>query len=410
MQSQSFPIALPSTPGEAQRQTFPLPLLLGYRGDATNAYNLALDILRTIAPELVATTDLRFGIGGRHNRAISLQSSQGVVVPNLFQLSSGEMALLVLFLSILRDFDLREDRNVAFASAQDVKGLVVVDEMDLHLHSRHQYDVLPNLVHMLPQVQFVMTTHSPLFVLGMARLFGEEGFHVYDLPNGSRVTPEDFDEFGQAFLAFKATSEFSDEVRAQVDKSRRPVLFVEGTTDRDYLQRAGDLLGKAHVLDQFEVQVAGGNGRLKKIWRSLTGVPESAAKPAMLLHDPESQVCNEDNGAIRKRKMPYFEEHPISKGVENLFDQATLEKARHQRAEFIDVDPSRTKIVRGKEVPVPESWSVNDDEKRNLCDWLCDQGTYEDFRHFETVFETLEQVGCTAEPTPIDAPLDASPS
>ena len=73
----------------------------------------------------------------------------------------------------------------------------------------------------------------------------------------------------------------------------------------------------------------------------------------MLLHDPESQVGNEDKGAIRKRKMPHFEEHPISKGVENLFDQATLERAQHQRAEFIDVDPPRTKIVRGKEVPAP---------------------------------------------------------
>lgn len=410
MRSQSYPIAVPPTPGKAQHQTVSLPLFLGYHGDATNAYSLALTILRTIIPELAAKTDLRFGIGGRHNRAISLQSGQGVVVPNLFQLSSGEMALLALFLSILRDFDLREARNVPFASAQDVKGLVVVDEVDLHLHSKHQYDVLPSLIHMFPQVQFVMTTHSPLFVLGMAKVFGEEGFQVYDLPSGSRVTPEDFDEFGQAFLAFKATSEFSDEVRAQVEKSHRPILFVEGPTDRDYLQCAGSLLGKTHVLDEFEVQPAGGNGRLKTIWRSLTSVPETAAKAVVLLYDPESQVGNEDKGAIRKRKMPYFEEHPISKGVENLFDHATLEKAQHHRAEFIDVDPSRTKIVRGKEVLIPESWSVNDDEKRSLCDWLCDQGTHEDFRHFEAVFETLGQVVCTAEPTPMDAPLEADPS
>ena len=410
MQSQSIPIAVSPAPNETQSQTVPLPLLLGYHGDATNAYNLALTVLRGVIPDLATNTDLRFGIGGRHDRTISLESDQGTVVPNIFQLSSGEMALLTLFLSILRDFDLREARDVPFASAQDVKGLVVVDEVDLHLHSRHQYDVLPSLVHMFPQVQFVMTTHSPLFVLGMAKVFGEEGFQVYDLPSGSRVTPEDFDEFGHAFLAFRATSVFSDEVRAQVEKSHRPILFVEGPTDRDYLKRAGDLLKKTHVLDKFEVQPAGGNGRLKTIWKSLTSVPDSVAKAAILLHDPESQVGNEDKGAIRKRKMPHFEEHPISKGVENLFDQVTLERARHQRAQFIDVDPSRTKIVRGKEVTIPESWSVNDNEKRNLCDWLCDQGTYEDFRHFEAVFAILEQVVCTAKPTLIDAPLEADPS
>ena len=410
MRSQSLPISLPTTPGKAEPQTVPLPLFLGYHGDATNAYNLALDVLRTIMPELPAKKDLRFGIGGRHSRTISLQSAQGVVVPNLFQLSSGEMALLTLFLSILRDFDLREARNVPFTSAQDVKGLVVVDEIDLHLHSKHQYDVLPSLIHMFPKVQFVMTTHSPLCVLGMAKVFGEEGFQVYDLPSGSRVTPEDFDEFGRAFLAFKATSEFSNEVRAHVKKSHRPILFVEGTTDRDYLQCAGGLLGKTQVLDEFEVHPVGGNGRLKTIWKSLTSVPESAAKSAVLLHDPESQVGAEDKGLIRKRKMPHFEEHPISKGVENLFNQATLEKARHQRAEFIDVDPSRTKVVRGREVLIPESWSVNEDEKRNLCNWLCRQGTREDFRYFKAVFEILEQVVCAAEPTQIDASLETDPS
>ena len=58
---------------------------------------------------------------------------------------------------------------------------------------------------------------------------------------------------------------------------------------------------------------------------------------------------------------------------------------------------------------VPESWSVNDDEKRNLCDWLRDQGTYEDFRHFEAVIEILEQVVCTTKATLIDAPLEADP-
>ena len=402
LRSQSIPIAVSSAPDESQGQTMsvPLPLFLGYHGDATNAYNLALTILRTIVPELATKTDLRFGIGGRHGRTISLQSDHGVVVPNLFQLSSGEMALLALFLSILRDFDLREARHVTFTSAQDVKGLVVIDEVDLHLHSRHQYDVLPSLVHMFPQVQFVMTTHSPLFVLGMAKVLGVDGFEIYDLPNGSRIAPEDFDEFGRAFLAFKSTTEFSNEVRSQVTQTHRPILFVEGSTDQDYLSRAGTLLGMKQVLDKFDIQSAGGSGRLKTIWRSLVSIPESTAKPVVLLHDPESGVNNKSEGNIHKRKMPYFGEHPITKGVENLFDRSTLKKAQRERLEFIDVVPSYTKMERGKEVPVPESWSVNDDEKRNLCDWLCDKGTQEDFRHFERVFEILEQ---------IDIPLDGDP-
>lgn len=396
--SPSVPIPL-TTPDKTKRQTFPMPVFLGYRGAATNAYNLALTVLRTITPGLAAKTNLRFGIGGRHNRIITLESGQGTVAPNLFQLSSGEMALLALFLSIVRDFDLCEAREEPFAGAQDVKGLVVVDEVDLHLHARHQYDVLPKLVHMFPNVQFVMTTHSPLFVLGMAKVFGEDGFHVYDLPSGSRASPEDFDEFGQAFRAFKTTSRFSDEVRTQVKEAQRPVLFVEGSTDKDYLRRAAELLDQIHILDEFRMQDAGGEGRLRTIWKSLTNLPEAAAKAAVLLHDPESQVDDKDEGKVCKRKMPCFEGHPISEGVENLFDKQTLEKARREKPAYIDIVFEHMETHRGEEISIPESWSVNENEKRNLCNWLCEHGSREDFRHFEGVFEILEQLECVAGPT-----------
>lgn len=395
--SPSLPLSI-RVPEDKQSQTVPVPLFFGYRGDATNAYNSALSILQTIIPDLDSKADLRFGIGGRHNRIISLQSTQGVVVPNLFQLSSGEMSLLSLFLSVLRDFDLREARDAPFASAQDVKGLVVVDEVDLHLHSKHQYDVLPKLVRMFPRVQFVMTTHSPLFVLGMAKVFGEDGFHIYDLPDGFRIAPDHFREFGAAFLALSATSAFAKAVRTKRQEARRPILFVEGVTDKEYLQCAAMLLDRVHLLDNFQVESVGGSGQLK-VWGRLVGVPVVAEKAVVLLHDPESNVGEEQKGNVYKRQMPFCESHPIRKGIENLFDKKTIEKARQRNPKFIDVDPGRTRIVRGEEVPVPGTWSVNKDEKRNLCDWLCEEGTSEDFRHFKGVFDILEQLGCVATPT-----------
>ena len=135
--SQSLPIAISSTQDESNSRTLsvPMPVILGYQGEATIAYELVLNILRIVLPDLATKANLQFGIGGRHNRTIALQSDEGVMVPNLFHLFSGEMALLSLFFSILRDFDLREARHVSFSSAQDVKGLVVVDEADLYLHS-----------------------------------------------------------------------------------------------------------------------------------------------------------------------------------------------------------------------------------------------------------------------------------
>ena len=392
IRSQSVNLPISGQSGGGAPTFVPLPLFLGYQGDATNAYNVALRILKAVLPHLTATANVRFGIGGRHSRLLSIESDSGTSVPNVFQLSSGEHALLALFLSILRDFDLRKDRKTRFSRAEDIRGLVVVDEADLHLHARHQHDVLPQLIQMFPQVQFVMTTHSPLFVLGMAKVLGEDGFAVYDLPTGSRVGPEEFDEFGDALRAFKATKEFADEVRSRVEQSQQPLLYVEGSTDCDYLRRAADLLDRTEVLAGYTLLAAGGEPRMKTIWNGLTKVPEPARMTVVLLFDPECNIEQQERGNIYKTKMPFFEEHPIPKGIENLFDRDTLETARQQRVEFIDIDGEHKRIVRGEEESVPEFWSVNENEKRNLCDWLCAHGTCEDFSHFEKVFDTLAAV------------------
>ncbi|MCO6491394.1 MAG: AAA family ATPase [Phaeodactylibacter sp.] len=44
------------------------------------------------------------------------------------------------------------------------KGIVMVDEIDLHLHPNWQMNVLPVISKALPNIQFIVTTHSPLIV------------------------------------------------------------------------------------------------------------------------------------------------------------------------------------------------------------------------------------------------------
>ena len=53
---------------------------------------------------------------------------------------------------------------VSGTKLRDTRGLVLVDEIDLHLHPEWQRVVLPTLSRALPLVQFVVTTHSPLVV------------------------------------------------------------------------------------------------------------------------------------------------------------------------------------------------------------------------------------------------------
>lgn len=46
----------------------------------------------------------------------------------------------------------------------DNHGIVMIDEIDLHLHPSWQMEVLPRLSRALPNIQFITTTHSPLIV------------------------------------------------------------------------------------------------------------------------------------------------------------------------------------------------------------------------------------------------------
>jgi AAA domain, putative AbiEii toxin, Type IV TA system/AAA domain len=50
------------------------------------------------------------------------------------------------------------------AKLAQTRGLVLVDEIDLHLHPEWQRTVLPTLAQRLPMIQFIVTTHSPLVV------------------------------------------------------------------------------------------------------------------------------------------------------------------------------------------------------------------------------------------------------
>ena len=172
-QTTNFPLPIQNT-----NRTVDLPVLTGYSGIATSVFDIALELVRKIIKDSPTT---RFGIGRRLNRVVSLQSDAGTIVPNIFQLSSGETSLLNIFLSILRDFDLT---GAEFRRANQIRGIVVVDEIDLHLHAVHQYEILPRLIEMFPKIQFIVTTHTPLFVLGMRNLFGEDGFALYRLPSG----------------------------------------------------------------------------------------------------------------------------------------------------------------------------------------------------------------------------------
>ena len=73
----------------------------------------------------------------------------------------------------------------------DLQGVVIIDEIDLHLHPQGQRDLVENLSKAFPEVQFIISTHSPIPFLGAPKgsiLYKTE----FDYSNG--VTVERLDD------------------------------------------------------------------------------------------------------------------------------------------------------------------------------------------------------------------------
>lgn len=76
------------------------------------------------------------------------------------QLSAGYSAAL----DIITDLMLKMQKVDRLVRAYDMEGIVLIDEVETHLHLSLQKQIMPLLTRIFPKVQFIVTTHSP-FVL-----------------------------------------------------------------------------------------------------------------------------------------------------------------------------------------------------------------------------------------------------
>ena len=92
-------------------------------------------------------------------------------------LASGFSAVLDIIVDIIMRMEKKTERSFTF----DIPGIVLIDEIETHLHLKLQKEILPLLTSLFPNVQFIVSTHSP-FILNSL-----ENVIIYDLENRSLV-------------------------------------------------------------------------------------------------------------------------------------------------------------------------------------------------------------------------------
>lgn len=100
-------------------------------------------------------------------------------------LSSGFKSTVSILFSIIKEIEFRFPNT----SAAGFNGVVVLDEIELHLHPAWQSRLAKVLTEVFPQIQFIVTTHSPHVIQAaewheiIALEVGEGGIEVRKLPN-----------------------------------------------------------------------------------------------------------------------------------------------------------------------------------------------------------------------------------
>jgi predicted ATP-binding protein involved in virulence len=94
-------------------------------------------------------------------RPLSLRVDKERVPLEIGQLSDGERSFLAIVSDLCRRLVLA---NPELFDPLAGEGVVLIDELELHLHPTWQREVVNKLRHTFPKIQFIATTHSPFII------------------------------------------------------------------------------------------------------------------------------------------------------------------------------------------------------------------------------------------------------
>lgn len=172
------------------------------------------------------------GKGGANNHVNLIESHRFVMkvgseelrLPAIW-LSQGYQAVISLVADIIGNVWLEAGEQVEL---DDMEGIVLVDEIDLHLHPTWQTEIVAGLRRTFPNMQFIVTTHSPLVLAGCR---SEEVWTLKQDETTGDVTAEQGhsspmvmtgSELNREFFGVDRASPFGEALRRYVELASNP--------------------------------------------------------------------------------------------------------------------------------------------------------------------------------------------
>ncbi len=150
-------------------------------------------------------------------------------------LSSGYQAVLDIVLDVMMRMSSQTGRTFVF----HLPGIVLIDEIETHLHLELQKNIMPLLTAVFPNIQFIVTSHSP-FILNSL-----EDVVIYDLENNILVEDGlDNVPYDGIVEGYFGADKLSDSLKEKFGRYKK--LAAKETLSEDELEELADL---EHYLD-----------------------------------------------------------------------------------------------------------------------------------------------------------------
>lgn len=191
----------------------------------------------------------RIGIGPRNLGATRIQvvrqEDLQQVYPTVFGMSSGELSQMCMFVELIKQAD-----RLGY-SCSNITGIVIVDEIEKHLHMIMQKETLPKLLKLFPNIQFIVSSHSPFFNMGLEDFLSSK-YKLFDMDNrGMECLPDQNELFRTVYNTMvEVNNRYAERyhnLSKQISESSRPLIITEGKTDWKHIKSAI----KALKIDDF---------------------------------------------------------------------------------------------------------------------------------------------------------------
>lgn len=294
---------------------------------------------------------VKLGIGargvGRTRIQITDAETNKTIYPSIFSISSGEAALICLFGEIIKQCD-----KIRFGKKfTEVSGVVLIDEVDKHLHIKLQKESLPKLINLFPNVQFIVSSHSPFFSMGLAevakarsKIIDLDSFGIYKDPASNELYREVYDMLVLDNERFR-DSYFN--LKDQIEKGEIPLIITEGKTDILHLKSAKEMLGIKTDLEFFDVPGDWGDSKLKALLEHISKLPQRRKIIGVFDRDVASIVkeIEKDGASFKEYGNNVFAFCiPVPKGregyenisIEFFYNDMDLKKEHHGKRIYFD--------------------------------------------------------------------------